>query len=105
MDGRTLTRPLTVAMDPRVKVPAADLAAQHAAARRLAADLARLDAARKAGADAEKADALERKLARLYALVQESDDAPTPQLLAAADAVEKQLEDLVRGKGTGSRQE
>ena len=90
-------------MDPRVKATPADLAAQHAAAARLAADLDRLDAARRGGADAGKADALGRSLSRLYALVQESDDAPTPQLLAAADAVEKQLEDLARGKGTGSR--
>ncbi len=28
-DGKTLTQPLKVAMDPRVKTPAADLAAQH----------------------------------------------------------------------------
>jgi photosystem II stability/assembly factor-like uncharacterized protein len=29
VDGRTLSQPLTVAMDPRVKAPQADLAAQH----------------------------------------------------------------------------
>ncbi len=98
VDGRTFTRPLAVAMDPRVKVPAAELAAQHAAARRLAADLVRLDGARKTGADAEKADGLERKLAHLYGIVQDSDDAPTPQLLAAADAVEKDVSALLDAK-------
>jgi photosystem II stability/assembly factor-like uncharacterized protein len=98
VDGKTLTRSLTVVMDPRVRASAADLAAQHAAARRLAADLARLDEARKKGADAGGAEALEGKLTRLYAIVQESDDAPTPQLLAAADEAEKELGELAAPK-------
>jgi photosystem II stability/assembly factor-like uncharacterized protein len=95
VDGKTFTRPLTVAMDPRVKATAADLAAQHAAARRLAADLEHLDGARRKGGDARKAERLEGDLTRLYGMVQESDDAPTPQLLAAADAVEKDLAALL----------
>jgi photosystem II stability/assembly factor-like uncharacterized protein len=95
VDGTTLTRPLRVAMDPRVKASAADLAAQFAAARRLAADLRRLDGARKTGAEKEKADALERRLTRLYAIVQESDDAPTPQLEDAAARMEKELAGLL----------
>jgi hypothetical protein len=95
VDGRTLTRPLTVAMDPRVKASAADLAAQHAAARRLAADLARLAEARKTNAaDPDKAGVLEEKVLRLYGLVQESDDAPTPQIVAAVDEAEKGFEGL-----------
>jgi hypothetical protein len=95
VDGRTLTRPLMVAMDPRVKASAADLAAQHAAARRLGADLARLDEMRKASAaDPDKAGVLEEKLLRLYGIVQESDDAPTPQLLAAVDESEKGFEGI-----------
>jgi photosystem II stability/assembly factor-like uncharacterized protein len=95
VDGTTQTRPLTVAIDPRLKATAADLAAQGAAARRLAADLARLFEARKKGAaDPAKAEALEGKLVRLYSIVQESDDAPTPQLLAAAAEVEKDFKDL-----------
>jgi hypothetical protein len=98
VDGKTLTRTLTVAMDPRVKVTPADLAAQHAAATRLAADIDRLDAARRGGADAEKADGLARSLTRLYALVQESDDAPTPQIEEAASRVEKDLSALLDAK-------
>lgn len=94
VDGRTLTRTLTVGMDPRVKASPGDLAAQHAAAKRLAADLARLAEARKKGADAGKAESLEGKLTRLYGMVQESDDAPTPQLLAAVDEVEKDFAGL-----------
>jgi photosystem II stability/assembly factor-like uncharacterized protein len=94
VDGKAFTRTLTVGIDPRVKATAADLAAQHAAARRLAADLARLDEARKKGADGRKADALERRLTRLYGMVQESDDAPTPQLAAAVGEVERSFEDL-----------
>ena len=100
VDGKTLTRTLTVAMDPRVKASPEDLAAQHAAAKRLAADLVRLADARKKGADAEKAESLEGKLTRLYGMVQESDDAPTPQAAAAVGEVEKQLEELVPGKAT-----
>ncbi len=98
VDGTTLTRALTVAMDPRVKASAADLRAQFAAARRLAADFARLDGARRKGAEKEKADALERRLTRLYGIVQESDDAPTRQLEGAMTAVEKELAKLPTGK-------
>jgi photosystem II stability/assembly factor-like uncharacterized protein len=98
VDGRTQTRELTVAMDPRVKATRANLEAQFAAARRLAGDLARLDEARKKGAHTGKADAMEEKLKRLYGFVQESDDAPTPQLLAAADEVERDLGALAAPK-------
>jgi hypothetical protein len=101
IDGTTFTRTLTVTMDPRVKASTADLAAQFAAARRLAEDLARLDEARaKGAADPDKAGALEEKILRLYGMVQESDDAPTPQLLAAADEAEKGFEGLaVKAEG------
>ena len=92
--GATLTRPLAVTVDPRLHATAADLAAQHAAASRLASDLGRLAAARKGGAAAEKADAVERRLTRLYGLVQESDDAPTPQIEEAITQVEKELSEL-----------
>jgi photosystem II stability/assembly factor-like uncharacterized protein len=92
--GRTFTRTLTVEMDPRVRASAADLAAQHTAARRLAADFVRLDEARRKGADAEKVDKLRTTLTRLYALVQDSDDAPTPQLSDALTEAEKGFGDL-----------
>ncbi len=98
VDGTTLTRTLTVAMDPRVKASAADLRAQFAAASRIAADFARLAGVRKNGADAEKAGALERRLTRLYGIVQECDDAPTPQVESAITAVEKELGKLATGK-------
>jgi photosystem II stability/assembly factor-like uncharacterized protein len=98
VDGTTLTRKLTVGMDPRVKATAADLAAQHAAARRLAEDLARLDDARKKGAAAEKAGSLEGRLIRLYGMVQESDDAPTPQLEEAVGRSEKDLAAFLEAK-------
>jgi len=98
VDGTTLTQALTVAMDPRVKASSADLAAEHAAARRLAAVFVRLDEVRRRGADESKAGALERRLERLYEIVQESDDAPTPQLEEAAAAIEKELATLATGK-------
>ncbi len=96
--GTTLTRELTVVMDPRIRASAGDLAAAHAAARRLAADLARLDETRRKGPAGGKLEALERRITHLYAIVQESDDAPTPQLLAAADEAEKELRELAAPK-------
>jgi photosystem II stability/assembly factor-like uncharacterized protein len=45
VDGLTSRQPLTVAMDPRVKTPAADLAAQHEMYAAVAAALARVTAA------------------------------------------------------------
>ncbi len=98
VDGKTLTRPLTVGMDPRVSATSKDLAAQHAAARRLAVDLGRLDGARRNGAAAEKAGALEGRLTRLYGMVQESDDAPTPQLEEALARTEKDLAAFLEAK-------
>jgi hypothetical protein len=102
VDGTTRTRTLTVGMDPRAKATGADLAAQGAAARRLAEDLARLDDARKKGADGEKAGSFEGRLTRLYGTVQESDDAPTPQLLAATETVEKDLTAFLEAQKEGA---
>jgi photosystem II stability/assembly factor-like uncharacterized protein len=96
-DGETRTQPLVVVKDPRIAATARDLEAQRGAARRLAKDLGRLAEAGPKGA-AAKAEALETKLVRLYAIVQESDDAPTPQVLAAADEAEKELTELEAAK-------
>jgi photosystem II stability/assembly factor-like uncharacterized protein len=94
VDGRVLERPLAVKMDPRVRASASDLAAQLALLRKITAVLARLRAA------PEKADAgpaarrrghgsLESRLLQLYGIVEGADDAPTPQVVAAFEELEK----------------
>jgi hypothetical protein len=67
--GRTVSQPLTVAMDPRVKTPRADLVAQHEMYTAVAAAMARVtDAQEKVAAVAE----------RLQALIADSSAGATP---------------------------
>jgi hypothetical protein len=104
-NGRTLTRPLVVRMDPRVKTSAASLARQFALGRQLAAAIDRASAATRAARDSvtaagaapgttatpgagrtARADGLGRlvgDLEQLYGIVQGSDAPPTPQTEAA----------------------
>jgi photosystem II stability/assembly factor-like uncharacterized protein len=93
-NGRTVSQPLLVRMDPRVKTPAAGLARQFALGSQLAAAIARAaaggHAAGAAGVTpgagrAAGSDSLSRlggELAQLYGDVQGSDAAPTPQIEA-----------------------
>ncbi|HET9011526.1 MAG TPA: hypothetical protein VFN38_06895, partial [Gemmatimonadaceae bacterium] len=96
-NGRTVSQPLVVRMDPRVKTPAAGLARQFALASELAAAIGRSASAGRAAAAAAgttpgagrtpAADSLSRitgELAQLYGVVEGSDAAPTPQTEAAA---------------------
>jgi hypothetical protein len=94
-NGRIVSQPLQVRMDPRVKTPAAALARQFALGSQLTAAIARAAAAGRAapaagvtpGAGRAAApDSLSRlggELAQLYGDVQGSDAAPTPQIEAA----------------------
>ena len=82
VDGKALTRTLTVKLDPRVRMSPADLALQlsllnrlGAALERLAAEPAKTDSARR-----KRRDSLEEKLLRLYGIVESADDAPTAQV-------------------------
>ncbi|MFN8092794.1 MAG: glycoside hydrolase [Vicinamibacteria bacterium] len=98
VDGRVLTQPLTVKMDPRVKTAAADLAAQHALSTRLCDAMARLAAARGPSAPAAPrrgpngpdgaGDPLARlhgRLGQLLDVVEEVDARPTPAVEDAAE--------------------
>ena len=98
VDGRVLTQPLTVKMDPRVKTAAADLAAQHALSTRLCDAMARAAEARGPGAPAASrrgpngpdgaGDPLARlhgRLGQLLDMVEEVDARPTPAVEDAAD--------------------
>ncbi len=93
VEGRVLTQPLVVRMDPRVQTSAEDLAKQHALSMALVEGLSKSDAAlrraRAARAGGEPS-ATERELARLNAqlgqllgIVQGADAAPTSQVEAA----------------------
>jgi hypothetical protein len=113
VDGRSLTRPVEVVLDPRVKTPAADLALQHALALRLVEAMGRCSQAlpaspRPAGEEAESEEAGQqdraalrgtaRRLAQLLRIVDEVDAAPTAAVRAAADetmaALDAQLREL-----------
>jgi photosystem II stability/assembly factor-like uncharacterized protein len=86
--ARTVSRPLVVNMDPRVKTPLADLRAQHALSRLLADALSRATAieASLPKGSAKAVRDLARRLRQALAMVQQADLAPTPQLAAAAAA-------------------
>jgi photosystem II stability/assembly factor-like uncharacterized protein len=87
VDGKALTRALTVKLDPRVRMSAADLAAQLALLNRLTAAIERVASApATAEEEAKKRRAsLEEKLVRLYGIIESADDAPTAQAVAAVD--------------------
>jgi photosystem II stability/assembly factor-like uncharacterized protein len=103
VDGQTLTAPLELRMDPRVKTSAADLRAQLEVSMAVAVDLARTF---KAMAPAAAADAaaverqktlgtLHTRLTTLYTLLQEADLPPTPAEREAAADLHRQVEQLL----------
>ena len=111
--GRTVSQPLVVRMDPRVKTPAAGLARQFALSARLTDAIARAaDAGRPAGATGvtpgagrvAAPDSLSRlgaELAQLYGDVQGSDAAPTPQIEAAVADRLRLLDALLGARASG----
>lgn len=106
VDGRVLTQPLVVKMDPRVATPPEGLAQQFAVSRQLVDGLQRAyDAvvARRAARGAGGADATERALVELhrqmlglYTAIQSADVAPTPALV---EGVRAALADLAAALG------
>jgi hypothetical protein len=108
VDGRTLTQPLVLKMDPRVKTPAEGLRAQFERSKEVTADMARtLEALRAVRADEAKfkegpqakelADReakltdLNAKLTSLYTTLQEADRAPTAAMVEAAADLRRQV--------------
>jgi hypothetical protein len=96
-DGITQKRPLQLKMDPRVTVGSAALRAQFALAKRISnlmgTSFAKLhDAtARKDTAAAGRYSADNGQLGSLLDVVESADAAPTPQTVAAVDAIERDL--------------
>jgi hypothetical protein len=117
-NGRTVTQPLELRMDPRVKTPAAGLARQFALGSQLAAAIDRVAAAERAVRDSvasvtavpgttatpgagrtARADGLGRiagDLEQLYGIVEGSDAPPTPQTEAAVAAKLRALDAALR---------
>ena len=92
VDGGSLTQPLTVVMDPRVKATPAELALQHELALRLVRALdaercraGRAETARRARRQRERLARSRRQLTQLLGLVEAADAAPTPAVRAAVD--------------------
>ncbi len=103
VDGKVVTRPLTVKMDPRVAMSDADLAAQFALLQRLARALALLDAGHVKAAGRRHRDrtSLEAALLRVYGIVEGADDPPTTQIESAVGELERRLDAALAKKETG----
>jgi photosystem II stability/assembly factor-like uncharacterized protein len=87
VDGKALTRSLTVKLDPRVRMSPTDLTSQLGLQRRIIAALERLavEPAKTDSAPRRRRASLEEKLLHLYGIIESADDAPTPQAVAAVD--------------------
>ncbi len=87
--GRLYSEPLTVVMDPRVKTPAAGLEQQLSLSLRLANLMDQdYDALMRSRTDTALSR-LSGELARVYEVIQGSDNAPTTQAVAAVDELER----------------
>jgi photosystem II stability/assembly factor-like uncharacterized protein len=100
VDETVLSRTLAVKMDPRVKISSADLAAQFTLLQRITGALARLNAGRMKTAEGRRRDraSLEEALLGVYGIVEGADDAPTTQLEAALEELEKKVDAALAAK-------
>ncbi len=113
--GRTLTRPLKLKMDPRVKATPPELQQQLDRSQEIARDLARsAEAARRVKERARTADAararelseletkltaLNGRLATVYGILQEADAAPTAAALRSAQDLRQELDAAIAAAG------
>jgi hypothetical protein len=104
-DGRALSQPLTVGMDPRVKTPAADIETQHTVAMRLVEAMARARDALARGekpSDGEAVGRLRRlhgQLTQLLDTVEDVDALPTAAVQTAVDATLAALDEQLAREG------
>jgi hypothetical protein len=84
VDGKSLTQPLTVKMDPRVKATAAEVSLQYETSRAIDAALRQI-AARltQTPANREVLVRVQGQLTQLFGIVEQSDAAPASQVLSA----------------------
>ena len=102
-NGRTVTQPLVMRMDPRVKTPLAGLARQFALSTQLSAALARAAGALRnapAAPPSMRADLtrLADELTQLYGIVEGADETPTSQIEADAAERTRALDNLLAKK-------
>jgi hypothetical protein len=98
VDGACYEQPLVVRMDPRVKTTPAALARMYAASRGLDSALSQTADALKrapAGPQADELRRLQGQLAQLFDLVEDTDDAPTTQAMAAIREKREALKKLI----------
>jgi photosystem II stability/assembly factor-like uncharacterized protein len=88
--GRSLTQPLPIRMDPRVRVLPAALAQQLALARRVTAVMERSNSL------GQRGQRLNGQAAQLLDLINDVDAAPTTQVVQAVGSLERALTDLTR---------
>jgi nucleotide-binding universal stress UspA family protein len=95
VDGRTLTQPLRLKMDPRVKASPEDLRAQLDRSLDVAREMARVrDGAERVKEDRARAATLAglgARLLSLYEVLQEADAAPTPAALETAETLRAEV--------------
>lgn len=99
VDGRVLSQPLVVALDPRVKTSAADLRRQYETSRAVDASLARVAEAIRAGrGDRATLSRLQGQLTQLFGTVEQGDAAPTPAMLEAWKTLSASVEAALRSQ-------
>jgi photosystem II stability/assembly factor-like uncharacterized protein len=105
VNGKTLSQPLTVAMDPRVKTPAADLEQQFALSKEMYDDIAQLQAAserigavrgqlRAAKPSSDAITALRKQARELSGVASEEDDEGPPSAAPNQETVSSLLQSL-----------
>jgi photosystem II stability/assembly factor-like uncharacterized protein len=103
VNGRTMTQPLPVKMDPRIQTAAAGLRQQFMLATRVAEMMNKAYAAyHKVKSQESKADeaallALNNDLTTVYGIIEEVDAAPTTQTVSAVAELEQRFSKLVGG--------
>jgi hypothetical protein len=94
-NGRTLTQPLRLKMDPRVKTPPEALRAQLDRSLEVAREMAQVkDALGRTDLPEARKGALttlHERLTSLYEILQEADAAPTPAAIEAAETLRRQI--------------
>ena len=84
VDGKALTQPLTVKMDPRVKTPLDGIRLQYDTSRAIDAALRRVSAALQSpGGNRDTLTRLQGQLTQLFSIVEQTDAVPAAAVMSA----------------------